>query len=231
MLNWMRWLPKSVSTYGSDIDAMIGLISLLVLIWFVLTLGTFAVFLVLYRRRPGVRAAYVQGERWPEAAWILVPVAIVLGLDLWVDFRGARVWARVKSEVPAGGLTIQCSAKQFNWGFRYAGPDGSFGTEDDRVFDNELHVPVDQPVRMELQSEDVIHSFFVPSLRLKQDVVPGRTITAWFEVTTPGQYELACAELCGFGHSGMKGYLIAHSPEDFEKWAGEQWPQEDPEDV
>jgi cytochrome c oxidase subunit 2 len=223
MLNWMRWLPESVSTYGGEIDAVIALIYYVTVIWFFLTLGAFGLFLVLYRRREGRRAAFVQGERFREAAWILVPIVVVLVLDFWIDFRGAPVWAKVKTQLPAADLTIQVTGKQFNWEVLYPGPDGKFGTEDDKQFDNEVHVPVGKPVRLVLKSKDVLHSFFSPNLRLKQDIVPGRAIPAWFEATKPGKYELPCAELCGFGHSGMKGWLYVHPPDEYEKWVKEQW--------
>jgi cytochrome c oxidase subunit 2 len=83
-------------------------------------------------------------------------------------------------------------------------------------------VPVNKVVRVHLLASDVIHSFFLPNLRLKQDAVPGREILVWFEATKPGKYELPCAELCGFGHSGMKGWLYVHSPEEYSKWAAEK---------
>jgi cytochrome c oxidase subunit 2 len=107
----------------------------------------------------------------------------------------------------------------------YPGPDGKFGTQDDLELENMLHVPVDKVVRVILTSKDVIHSFFVPVLRLKQDTLPGRKIDAWFEATKPGTYEIPCAELCGFGHSGMLGYLIVHTNEDYEAWVQENWPK------
>ena len=223
MLNWLSWLPENVSTYGADVDGIIAIIWYTTVVWFFLTFGTLAVFLILYRRRPGRRAAYVRGERLREAAWVLVPVAIVLVLDLWLDFRGAPVWAKVKIEKPRTELAIQVTGKQFNWEVLYPGPDGTFGTPDDRQFLDELHVPVNRPVRVVLKSKDVIHSFFLPNLRLKQDTVPGRPIEAWFEATKPGKYELPCAMLCGFGHSGMKAYLYVHPQEEYDTWVKEQW--------
>ena len=223
MLNWLQWLPENVSTYGGDIDAVFGLIYYLTVLWFFITFGVLGWFLVRYRRREGQRAAYVRGERLGEVAWLLVPVAVVLVLDFWIDFKGAPAWARVKIERPPAELTIRVTGKQFNWEVVYAGPDGRFDTADDRTFDNEIHVPVGKPVRLELRSKDVIHSFFLPNLRLKQDVVPGRVIDAWFEATKTGKYELPCAMLCGFGHSGMKGYLFVETPEAFDQWRAEQW--------
>jgi cytochrome c oxidase subunit 2 len=88
-----------------------------------------------------------------------------------------------------------------------------------------MHVPVGKVVRIDLTSKDVIHSFFVPNLRLKQDAVPGRVIHVWFEATETGQYEIPCAELCGFGHSGMKGNLTVQSQGDFDKWLADQYAQ------
>ena len=110
------------------------------------------------------------------------------------------------------------TAKQFNWEITYPGPDGKLGTKDDVTIENEFHVPLNKVVRLGLESKDVIHSFFVPNMRLKQDAVPGRTIEVWFQATEPGQYEIPCAELCGFGHSGMKGNLTVQSQEDYDKW-------------
>lgn len=222
-MNWMAWLPPSVSTFGADVDGVIRLIWTVTLAWFVVTFGVLGVFLVRYRHRPGHRAAYVSGERLREVVWVLVPVAMVLLLDLWIDFRGAPVWARVKMERPPTELVIQVTGKQFNWEVVYPGPDGQFGTADDRQFLDEMHVPAGTPVRLLFRSRDVIHSLFLPNLRLKQDLVPGRAIEGWFEATTPGRYEMPCAQLCGFGHSGMKGWLYVHPPEEFARWLKEQW--------
>ncbi len=223
MLDWLRWLPENVSSYGSDVDSIIALIWYNTVAWFVLTFWTIGLFLVLYRRRAGQPAAYVKGERLREALWVLVPVAVVLAIDLWLDFRGAPVWAKVKLERPPAALSIQVTGKQFNWEVVYPGPDGKFGTADDREFENEIHVPVGKPVRLVLRAKDVIHSLFLPNLRLKQDIVPGRDIEAWFEATKPGKFELPCAELCGFGHSGMKGYLHVHPEEEYTRWVKDQW--------
>lgn len=220
----LSWLPENVSTFGGEIDSIIALIYYVVLAWFILTLGAFLLFLLFYRRRDGRRAAYVTGERFQEVVWLLILGVVVLGLDLWIDFRGADVWARVKGHGPPTDLEVRVTAKQYNWEILYPGPDGKFGTADDRQLENELHVPVGRPVRVLLQSKDVIHSFFLPNLRLKQDVVPGREIPAWFEATRAGRYEMPCAELCGFGHSGMKGWLIVHPADEYRRWVEEQWP-------
>ena len=96
---------------------------------------------------------------------------------------------------------------------------------DDLTLENELHVPVNAVVHIRLTAEDVIHSFFVPQLRLKQDALPNRFINVWFEATKAGRYEIPCAELCGFGHSGMLGYLNVHTQADYDAWLQERWPQ------
>ena len=220
----LSWLPENVSTYGKDIDSILYLIYYITGAWFFLTLGTIVLFLFLYRRREGRGATYVHGNSLAQSAWILVPGLIVVVLDLWIDFHGARVWEAVKGHMPPGDVRVQVTGKQFNWEILYPGPDGQFRTADDLQLDNELHVPVGKVVRVTLKSKDVIHSFFLPNLRLKQDTVPGREIEGWFEATKPGVYEIPCAELCGFGHSGMVGHLFVHSADDYEAWLKRTWP-------
>jgi cytochrome c oxidase subunit 2 len=219
-----QWFPENVSTYGGDIDGLFYLIFWIVGVWFVLTEAALLYFVVRYRRRPGGAARHIAGETATQAAWVLVPACIVLLLDLAIDFAGGRVWATVKERLPDGGAEVRVIAKQFNWEFRYPGPDGRFDTADDLALDNDLHVPVNTDVRALLASKDVLHSFFIPNVRLKQDVVPGREISAWFNVTKAGTYEIVCAELCGFGHYTMRGRLVALAPAEYRAWVEKQWP-------
>ncbi|HUI26028.1 MAG TPA: cytochrome c oxidase subunit II [Candidatus Kryptonia bacterium] len=220
----LSWFPENISTFGGDIDSVFSMIYYIVGFWFILTQCVLLYFLFRYRRRAGQRAVYNRGDRWSELAWVLIPVAIVLMLDLGIDVAGGPVWARIKEQQPAGGVEVLVTAKQFNWSFTYPGPDGKFGTDDDLAIENELHVPVGQNVHLTLQAKDVIHSFFIPNVRLKQDVLPGRTIKGWFNATKTGQFEIACAELCGFGHYNMRGFLVVHDPADYQKWVSEHWP-------
>jgi cytochrome c oxidase subunit 2 len=213
MLSW--WLPENVATYGGDIDWLFHLIYYITGGTFVLVTVTFLAFLVLYRDRPGRRARYTHGSTPLEIAWTVVPALILVVLT----FLSVPAWSKIKMTMPQTDFVVQVTGKQFNWQVTYPGPDGRFGTSDDKTLLDEMHVPVGKPIRVNLRSQDVIHSFFVPSFRFKQDAVPGREIAAWFEVTKPGKYELPCAELCGFGHSGMRAWVYVHTAEEYAKWA------------
>jgi cytochrome c oxidase subunit 2 len=123
-------------------------------------------------------------------------------------YWGAQVFFRI-TRPPADAIEIYVTAKQWMWKIQHA---------DGHREMNELHVPVGQPVRLTMASEDVIHSFYVPAFRFKRDVVPGRFATAWFEATKPGKYHLFCAEYCGTRHSGMIGWIYAMTPADYQAW-------------
>jgi len=216
----LSWLPEDVSTYGHEIDSLFYLIYYITGATFILVTVLMIVFLIRYREQPGRRAVYSHGNTTLEIIWTIIPAVILVVLA----FMSVSTWAKVKRDVPKTDFEVRVVGKQFNWEISYPGPDGKLGTEDDIKFDNDMHVPVNKPIRLIMTATDVIHSFFIPNMRFKQDVVPGREITAWFEGTKPGKYELPCAELCGFGHSGMKGWLFVHTPEDYKKWADEHLP-------
>jgi cytochrome c oxidase subunit 2 len=207
MLDW--WLPENVSTYGRDIDWLFHLIYAITGLTLVLVSVTLVAFLIMYRDRPGRRARYTHGNSTLEIVWTVVPALILVVLT----FLSAPAWSKIKMTQPPSDLVIEVTAKQFNWQVKYP--------NSDKVFLDEMHVPVNKVVHVALKSQDVIHSFYVPQFRMKQDAVPGRNIVTWFEATKPGKYELPCAELCGFGHSGMKGWIYVHTPEEYRKWAAE----------
>src|SRR6266850_405367 len=215
MLDW--WLPENVSTYGREIDWLFHLIYYITGVTAILVFGAMLVFLVIYRDRPGRKARYTHGNTTLEIVWTVVPALILVILTL----LSVPAWSKIKMTMPETDFAVQVTAKQFNWQVTYPGPDGKFGTADDKTLLDEMHVPVNKIVRVHLRSQDVIHSFFVPQFRMKQDAVPGREIRQWFEATKPGKYELPCAELCGFGHSGMRGWIYVHTPADYQKWAAE----------
>jgi len=217
----MSWLPENVSTFGAEIDSLFYIIYYITAAVFILVTVLMVLFLILYRHREGRRATYSHGNTALEITWTIIPAIILVALS----FMSVSSWGKIKSHVPPTDFQVQVTAKQFNWEILYPGPDGKFGTEDDFQIENDMHVPVNKVVHVILKSRDVIHSFFVPNLRLKQDAVPGREILAWFEATKPGKYELPCAELCGFGHSGMRGWLYVDTAEDYQKWVQENWPK------
>lgn len=218
------WLPPDASSYGRDIDSVFRLILYVVGAWFILAEGLLVAFVYRYRRRAGVGARHITGETARQAAWILVPAAVVLMLDLAIDNAGARAWREVKEKMPVSQLEVKVTAMQFAWVFTYPGPDGKFGTADDLTSAGKLHVPMGAVVRLDLTSLDVIHSFAVPNLRLRQDVVPGRTIPAWFKATRLGTYEIECTELCGEYHYRMRASLIVQTPAEYQAWAHKHWP-------
>jgi cytochrome c oxidase subunit II len=214
----LSWLPENVSTYGGQIDQLFYAIYYITTATFFAVQITLLVFLFLYRDRPGRRATYTHGNTTLEIIWTAIPAVILAVLAL----VSRSTWAEVKATQPPSDYEIRISGKQFNWEIAYPGADGKLGTEDDVKMDNDFHVPVNKVVRVQLQAQDVIHSFFVPQFRLKQDAVPGRSIPVWFKATKPGKYEVPCAELCGFGHSGMRGFVYVDTPEQYDAWAREK---------
>lgn len=213
----LRWLPVDVSTFGREIDSLFYLIYYITGATFILVTFLMILFLVMYRQKEGRRATYSHGNTTLEIVWTIIPAAILVVLS----FMSVSTWAKIKRYAPDSDFEIQVTAKQFNWEVVYPGADRKFGTADDVRFDNDIHVPVNKVVRVHLSSKDVIHSFFLPNLRLRQDAVPGRSILVWFEANKPGKYEIACSQLCGFGHSGMIGWLYVDTPEEYAKWAAE----------
>ena len=213
----LRWgLPERVSTYGAQIDHLFYVILAITGAVFVLVEVTLLVFLIRYRQRPGRKATYTHGDTRVEIVWTVIPTIIMV----WLAFGSQQLWAQVRSprHFPTGATEIEVTAEQFAWNFRYPGPDGRFDTADDVTTINQLHLPVNQPVIVHLKSKDVIHSFFLPQFRLKQDAVPGMTGLLWLQATRTGHWEIACAELCGLGHYRMKGFITVEEPAALAQW-------------
>jgi len=208
------YFPHDISTFGPQIDLMFEVIFWLTMVTWVLVTAAMVAFLVKYRHRPGRKATYIEGNSRLEIIWTSATAIIMVVLAL----ASRSTWADIKEFGPPGDVFYKVAAKQFNWEITYPGPDGQLGTADDVTVENDLHVPVNKVVRIELSSRDVIHSFYVPNMRLRQDAVPGRVIHVWFQATEVGQYEIPCSQLCGFGHSGMKGMLYVQSQQDYDKW-------------
>ena len=220
MENWSWLMDESSSTFGPTIDRLYLVILIITGIVFFATQGTLIWFIFKYRHREGRKAEYIHGNTRAEIIWTAIPFAIVLAIAL--ASRG--VWAQVKDpqNVPADAMPVLVMAKQFEWNVTYPGPDGQIETGDDFTVRNRLDVPVDRPTHVILRAEDVIHSFFLPDMRVKQDAVPGMEMTVWFQPTATGEFVIGCAELCGIGHTRMRGTLTVHSAADYQTWANEQ---------
>ena len=219
MSSW--WLPENIAAGRDDIDFLFKLILIITGIAFVLVQGVLVYFLYRYRYREGEKAIYAHGHWRLELAWTFFPALILFALAVYQ--RGP--WLELKQDFPSEdeAMVVELAPEQFEWNVRYPGPDGAFDTADDIVAPkNEFHVPVNQPVIVLLRAKDVIHSFYVPALRIKQDAVPGMTTRAWFQAAKPGRYEIACAELCGLGHYRMRAFLVVETAEEFEAWLQEK---------
>jgi cytochrome c oxidase subunit 2 len=214
---WMR-LPEQASTYAPRIDGMFHLIMWITGIIFVLVEAILLIFLWKYRSRPGREVRYTHGNNRLEVIWTIIPALICVMLAL----LSRRIWEDVKEHMPHDALEIHVTGEQFAWNILYPGPDGKFGTADDIATLNQLHFPVGKAVVATLTSKDVIHSFFLPEFRVKQDAVPGMKTRIWFEANKVGHWEIACAELCGLGPFRMKGFVTVDTPEDYQKWLAEQ---------
>jgi cytochrome c oxidase subunit 2 len=231
------WFPKVASEHGGTIDSLFGVVLVVCGIAFVVVQGALGYFVARYGENGSERAAYWHDNPKAEA-FLLIGTAVILTV---LVFMGQRVWASIYFvDAPTNATIIQVTGEQFLWNFHYAGPDGQFGrtdtklitgtnnvgldrtdpvAKDDIVMVGQMHVPVGKPVRVRLRSKDVIHSFFLPNFRLKQDAVPGMGIEVWFTPTRAGTYEVACAELCGIGHYRMKAALVVEpSEEAFNQW-------------
>ena len=236
-------LPILASAQGAEIDSMIGWVHVLMLVLFIGWGIFFTVTLMKFRRSRNPRADYV-GVKNHISSYLEIAVAVieaVLLLGLSIPF-----WARQVSALPTTKdvLEVRVVAEQFAWNIHYPGPDGVFGKtapqfidkqsnivgidpndpngKDDFVTINQLHLPVGKTALIYLTSKDVIHCFALPVMRVKQDVIPGMKIPVWFTPTKTGDFEIACAQLCGLGHYRMRGYLIIETFEKFTAWSEKQ---------
>jgi len=214
------WLPDAGSTFAGPIDTLFLAILIITGIALVLVEVGLVTFVIRYRARPGRKAFYTHGSTRAEVIWTAIPAVTMVALGLISN----HYWVLIKDKksVPPNAYRLGVHAKQFEWQVTYPGPDEKLGTSDDFTVRNQLHVIVNQPTAVELTAEDVIHSFFVPEWRLKQDAVPGMHITAWFQPTKTGEFELGCAELCGMGHYRMRARVFVHTPEEYKAWVAQQ---------
>jgi cytochrome c oxidase subunit 2 len=217
---WHVWFPENVSSYGGDIDRLFWLICWMVAATFILTELALVYFFFKYSRRDPSRSVYTHGNHTLEMVWTAIPAVLLLV----VAFSQMGTWAKVKMDLPEDGPysaehpLMEVYASQFDWRARYPDREGNFQGADVIESAYDIYVPVDTKVVLRLRSRDVIHSFFVPSFRLKQDAMPGMQIPVWFEAQKVGEYDLVCAELCGWGHYKMSGKIHVLPKEEFASW-------------
>jgi cytochrome c oxidase subunit 2 len=197
--------PDQAATNAARVDALFfflcGITAFFTLLIFVLIL----IFCLKYRRRSDdERPSDVHAPIWMEISWIIIPLMIVMVIFGW----GAAIYVN-DNRPPANAMEINVVGKQWMWKIQH--PDGQREI-------NELHVPVNKPVKLVLTSQDVIHDFGLPSFRVKMDVIPGRYTTEWFQATKPGEYHIFCNQYCGTEHSKMVGRVVVMEPEKYQAW-------------
>jgi cytochrome c oxidase subunit 2 len=253
MLNWLG-MPPAASAHAGEIDQMMVLVHWLMLVLFVGWGAFFLYVLVKFRRGANPKANYL-GAKGKLSKGLEVAVAVVEVVLL--VFYAIPAWARRVQNLPSESeaVVVRVVGQQFAWEVHYPGPDGKFGrtdvklvsadnplgldrsdpdAKDDFNSENQLHVQVNRPVLVHLSSKDVIHSFGLYEMRVKQDAVPGLQIPVWFIPTVSTaemrartgkadfDYEIACSQLCGLGHFRMRGFLVVDSADDYQKFIADQ---------
>jgi cytochrome c oxidase subunit 2 len=211
------WLPENANPYTATIDHLFDLVHIICGVVLGITTSVLAYVVWRYSDHPGrgeEAAQYVTHNSLLEWIWTAIPAAILvfLGfyqLQVWADNKMNRPMETVDGHLQAIEPLALVVGKQFGWDVYYPGPDGRLGTPDDVRIENDLTVPVGQPVVLRVEARDVLHSFAIPGLRVKQDVVPGMTQLVWFQVDKPGTFEILCMELCGWGHYKMRARMRA----------------------
>ena len=236
------WLPANVSSFGPDVDYLYYVILGFTTFFFVLTEVLLVWAMCRFTWRPNAKSQYVEGNHRLEMLWTVVPAGILL----YIAFAQINAWEKIKyqKQMPEPDLIMGVTARQWDWTMRYAAAPqvknarewAEIPASDDIYLPDELHCWKGAKVKIYLKTQDVLHSLFLPQLRLKQDALPGKTIPVWFEATDANtkfnastgkceltdkskEWEIACAELCGGGHYRMRGLLYVHeSKEDYLNW-------------
>jgi len=201
--NFPLW-PARASTGAGHVDALYVFLVLLASFMSLAIFTMVVIFALKYRRRRGHEAEQIEGSIALEVTWSVVPLAVFMAIFVW----GAVIYFQERTP-PQGATEVYVVAKQWMWKLEH--PEGQREI-------NELHVPVGRDIKLIMTSQDVIHSFYIPAFRIKQDVLPGRYTTQWFRATKPGVYHLFCAEYCGTQHSGMIGQVVVMEAAQYEAW-------------
>jgi cytochrome c oxidase subunit 2 len=206
------------SSYAAQIDSVIFWVAVITGVWSVACFGVFFYLLFKFRYKEGVKALYITGDKPEEKKWITRPHALVLVCDVFIIIIAVQSWYHVKQYMPEPDYEVRIVVQQWAWTFDHPGPDGILDTEDDVRTVDELHVEVDKTYTYHLESRDVMHDFSVPVWRLKQDAIPGRTISGWFKPTQTGDFSIQCAEMCGIGHGIMGARVYVESASAHASW-------------
>ncbi|MCA9398236.1 MAG: hypothetical protein KC618_00690 [Candidatus Omnitrophica bacterium] len=222
---WFLKPPDDVSLDGYRIDHVIHYTDTVITIFFGIVVLALLYFIIRYRDRPNHKAVYDRGDKKKYIViTVILGFLVFLSIDAVIEtmsFKDLKeaFWNFPKDE---DVVRVEVMPQQYAWNIRYAGADGKFATDDDIVSpQNQMHIPVNTPVVVQMAPYDVIHSFYIPNFRIKQDATPGMITTFWFQAVKEGEYEIACAELCGNGHYRMRGILTVESKEKFQGWLNE----------
>lgn len=203
--NGTAWLPEGATTLAPEIDGLFYFLAWTGLIVFLIVMGVVLYFLIKYRRQhPSERPAAIQPNKMLETAWVIVPAILLLFVFIW----STQLFVRM-NVAPADAYEIVVRANASMWEFEY--PDGT-------IFPDELHLPIERPIRLLMSSDNVLHSFYVPAFRVKKDVLPNRRSSVWFEATRSGTFEVFCTEYCGNEHSTKRAAVVVHSQDEFDEW-------------
>lgn len=208
-MDWLRafLLPlKQGSDFATEVDFKFMVLFWMSVVFFVGIVGAAAYFSWRYRYKPGRVTPHQTHNTTLEIIWTVIPTVICFAIFIW------GVGGYMRFAVPPGeAMEIQVVGKQWLWTFEY--PDGTRSV-------NEIHVPVDKNIRLVMSSEDVLHDFYIPDMRIKRDIIPGRYVQEWFHANpnSIGEHVATCAEYCGKGHSDMHAKLVVDSAADFDKW-------------
>ncbi len=216
------WLPKNISLrspmhFGAEVDHLFILILWITGVVFVAVQLVMCWAMWRYSSDRNPKATFMHGSHRLEVIWTILPAAILVFIALYQI--GAWTEIKFRSNQPKVAPLADVTARQFQWKIRYPGPDGVMNTADDLHLVNDLRFVKNEPVVINLRTQDVLHSFYLPELRIKQDAVPGLTIPVWFDADTAGTYDIVCAELCGWGHTKMRGQITIYDTQrDFDEW-------------
>jgi len=229
-----HWFPEDISKNGYVIDSLFNSIMYLTGIIFVVTSLALFWFMWKYDGTKNTEPVkFSHGSHTLEIVWSILPaVALifiaVFQMDAWAKAKMLRPMLTgpdgrlgTKDDIPRPPIA-EVTGRQFEWRIRYAGEDGLIGTSDDLYTVNDLTLPEGEEVVLAIKSQDVLHNLFIPNVRIKNDVVPGMKQFVWFTPLKTGQYDIVCAELCGWGHYKMKGQMTILSPDNFARWMEEK---------